>query len=227
MNAGFVLKSTHCTQILFVNDDKKNRNFAPVNRSIHLRIVFIYKLIEMILETERLVLRPWKEADATDLYRYAKDEQVGPVAGWPPHKSIEESAEIIRTVFAQEGVYAVTLKDDDIAIGCIGLMTGSKSNFPISESEGEISYWIGVPFWGRGLIPEAMREMIRHGFEDLKLTTLWCGYFEGNEKSKRAQEKCGFRYYSTETDRLNALMDDIRTEHISRLTKEEWIVLKL
>ena len=82
----------------------------------------------MILKTERLILRPWRATDAADLYRYAKDERVGPVAGWPPHKSVGESAEVIRTVFAQEGVYAVALKEDDVAIGCIGLITGDRSN---------------------------------------------------------------------------------------------------
>lgn len=82
----------------------------------------------MTLETERLILRPWRETDVEDLYKYAKDNRVGPIAGWPPHKSVEESAEIIRTVFAQEGVYAVALKEKDIAIGCIGLITGNKSN---------------------------------------------------------------------------------------------------
>lgn len=181
----------------------------------------------MILETERLVLRPWRETDAEDLYKYAKDDRVGPIAGWPPHKSIKESAEIIRTVFAQEGVYAVTLKGEDIAIGCIGLILGDKSNFSISEKEGEVSYWIGVPFWGKGLIPEAIREIVRHGFEDLKLIAIWCGYFDGNEKSKRAQEKCGFRHLRTEVDKPYPLMNDIRTEHISCLTKEEWVELNL
>lgn len=179
----------------------------------------------MILETERLILRPWREADAEDLYEYAKDDRIGPIAGWPPHKSIEESAEIIRTIFVQEGVYAVTLKEDDVAIGCIGLIRGAKSNFPISEDEGEISYWIGVPFWGKGLIPEAICEVVRYGFEKLELTAIWCGYSDGNEKSKRAQEKCGFRYHRTDTDKPSALMNDIRTEHVSYLSKEEWIEL--
>ncbi|MDE5731337.1 MAG: GNAT family N-acetyltransferase [Alistipes sp.] len=176
----------------------------------------------MKLETERLVLRPWKATDAKSLYRYAKDERVGPAAGWPPHRSEAESAEIIRTVFAQEGVFAVTLRGSDTPIGCIGLIVGSGSNFPISEQEGEISYWIGVPFWGRGLIPEAMKEVIRYGFEDLGLSALWCGYFDGNEKSKRAQEKCGFRWHHTNEEQYFPLTDDRRIEHVSRLTKGEW-----
>lgn len=177
----------------------------------------------MNLETERIVLRPWKETDAEALYEYAKDGRVGPAAGWPVHQSVEESREIIRTVFMQEGVYAVTLKGDDKAIGCIGVLCGAKSNLPIDEDEGEISYWIGVPFWGQGLIPEAMRRLIYYSFEDLQLRNLWCGYFDGNTKSKRAQEKCGFRYHHTGEKTYYPLVDDYRVEHVSLLTREEWI----
>lgn len=176
----------------------------------------------MYLETERLILRPWRISDATDLYKYAKDERVGPIAGWPPHKSVEESENIIKTIFSQKGVFAVTLKDDDTAIGCIGLITGTNSNFPLPDNEGEISYWIGVPYWGQGLIPEAMRAIIRYGFEELNLTTLWCGYFDGNEKSKRAQEKCGFKHHHTCKEQYYPLTDDRRIEHVSRLTRSEW-----
>lgn len=177
----------------------------------------------MILETERLILRPWRESDAEDLYHYAKDQRVGPIAGWPPHTSVEESATIIKTVFSQEGVFAITLKEDDLAIGCIGLILGAKSNFPIDENEGEISYWLGVPFWGRGYIPEAIRKVVDYGFLDLKLSNIWCGYFDGNEKSYKAQSKCGFKHHHTEKDMFYELTNEIRTEHISCLSKEDWI----
>ena len=176
----------------------------------------------MILETERLRLRPWKESDAEDLYLYAKDERIGPVAGWRPHTSAQNSREIIREVLSAPQTYAVCLKEDDRAIGSIGLMIGKRSNIGLPDTEGEIGYWIGVPFWGQGLIPEAVREMIRYAFENLRLQSLWCGYFDGNEKSRRVQEKCGFRYHHTDKDIYWALTDDVRTEHIARLTKEEW-----
>ena len=56
----------------------------------------------MIIETKRLILRPWEENDASDLYRYAKNPNIGPIAGWPPHKNIEDSLNIIKTVFSQK-----------------------------------------------------------------------------------------------------------------------------
>lgn len=171
------------------------------------------------MQTKRLILRPWCETDAESLYEYAKDDRVGPIAGWPVHTDVENSREIIKNVLAVDETYAVCLKEDNRAIGSIGLMLGKNSNLALPENEGEIGYWIGVPFWGRGLIPEAMQELIRHAFDDLHLARLWCGYFDGNEKSKRAQEKCGFVYHHTDKDIYWALMDDIRTEHITCLEK--------
>lgn len=175
------------------------------------------------LTTERLLLRPWEEADAESLYEYAKDERVGPVAGWPVHTSVENSREIIREVLSVPENYAVCLKEDGRAIGCVGLMVGSRSNIGLPETDGEIGYWIGVPFWGRGLIPEAVRETIRHAFADLRLETLWCGYFDGNDKSRRVQKKCGFVYHHTNADVPWKVMGDVRTEHITRLTKSAWL----
>ena len=176
----------------------------------------------MQLETKRLILRPWCEADAEALYEYAKNPAVGPVAGWPPHTSVENSREIIRDVLSASEVYAVCLKEDDRVVGSIGLTVGKDSNLDLRDTEGEIGYWIGVPFWGQGLIPEAVLRLQRRGFEDLKLAKIWCGYFDGNEKSKRVQEKCGFTYHHTNKDIYWALMDEIRTEHITCLTKEDW-----
>ena len=178
--------------------------------------------MKQMLHTERLILRPWNDADAENLYKYAKDERVGPAAGWPPHTSVENSREIIRNVLSEDETYAVCLKEDNKAIGSIGLMIGKRSKLDIPENEAEIGYWIGVPFWGQGLIPEAVREMIRYAFDELHLARLWCGYFDGNEKSKRVQEKCGFVYHHTNKDIEWKLMNLVLTEHVTRLTKEEW-----
>lgn len=76
---------------------------------------------------------------------------------------------------------------------------------------------------GKGLIPEAVRELIRYAFEELDIDRLWCGHFDGNEKSRRVQEKCGFIHYQTNKDQLWELTGEVKTEHISILTKTEWM----
>lgn len=175
-----------------------------------------------ILKTKRLILRPWEEADAESLYRYAKNPKVGPIAGWPVHTGVENSREIIRGVLSEPETYAVVLRETGEPVGSIGLMIGHNSRLRLRADEGEIGYWIGEPYWGQGLIPEAVREMIRYGFEQLDLKTLWCGYFDGNEKSRRVQEKCGFCYHHTEENVACPLIDAIRTEHVSCIAKEAW-----
>jgi RimJ/RimL family protein N-acetyltransferase len=175
----------------------------------------------MTFETERLILRAWNTEDAENLYKYAKDPKVGPIAGWPVHTSVENSRDIIINVLAVPETYAVCLKQDNKAIGSIGLLIGDKSNIKIHDDEAEIGYWIGVPFWGQGLIPEAVRCLMRYAFEELNIKKLWCGYFDGNEKSKRVQEKCGFQYQYTIKDKEWPLINDVKTEHITCITKEQ------
>lgn len=179
-----------------------------------------------MLETKRLVLRPWRASDAEDLYHYAKDPDIGPAAGWPVHTSIENSLEIIKDVLSADETYAVCLKETDRIVGSIGLMIGQASNLKLPCAEGEIGYWIGKPFWGQGLIPEAVKELLRHGFEDLKLEKIWCGYFDENFKSKKVQEKCGFKYHHTNENLYCELIDEVRTEHVSCMTVKDYKILK-
>lgn len=177
-------------------------------------------------ETDRLILRPWREADAESLYEYAKDPLIGPIAGWPIHTSVENSREIIRDILSMDECYAVTIKPDDRAVGSVGLMVGKASNLDLPDNEAEIGYWIGVPFWGRGYIPEATRKVMRHAFEDLGMDVLWCGYFDGNEKSHRVGHKCGFRHHRTEQKEW-PLIGKTVTQHITRITKEEFENLEI
>ena len=90
------------------------------------------------------------------------------------------------------------------------------------DDECELGYWIGKPYWGRGYMPEAAKELLRHGFEDLGMTTIWCGYYDGNSKSKRVQEKVGFEYHHTCNDVPVTLLNEIRVGHTNVMTKEHW-----
>ena len=142
----------------------------------------------MTLETERLILRPWKEDDAESLYKYAKNPEVGPIAGWPVHTSVENSREIIKSVLAADETYAVCLREDNVAIGSIGLITPAQSHTKAADDEIEIGYWIGVPYWGQGLIPEAVRALQKHAFLDLGCSAMWCGYYDGNENQNAVRK---------------------------------------
>ena len=174
-----------------------------------------------MIETERLILRPWREDDAEALYKYASDPDVGPPAGWPPHTSVENSRDIIRTVFSAPETYAVCLKDGS-PIGSIGLKLKGSTDMTDREDACELGYWIGKPFWGQGMIPEASKALLRHAFEDLGMRAVWCGYYEGNEKSKRVQEKLGFVYHHTTEGLEVTLVNEIRTGHTNLMTKEHW-----
>ena len=178
------------------------------------------------INTERLILRTWQESDAEALYKYAQDPAIGPIAGWPPHTSVEESLNIIRTVFAAPESCAVELKQTGEPVGSIGIMFGDGlHSAEMQENEAEIGYWIGKPYWGQGLIPEAVRRLMQRCFEDLGINAIWCGYYDGNTKSRRVMAKCGFRFHHTAEGKTSPL-GDIRTEHFMKMTKEEWEELK-
>lgn len=103
----------------------------------------------MVIHTERLTLRPWRETDAASLFTYASDPEVGPASGWPPHRSIEESGEIIRTVFSAPHAFAVCLAATDEPVGSIGLMPSRcETSHQGDGLELEVGYWIARPFWG-------------------------------------------------------------------------------
>ena len=178
------------------------------------------------LETERLIMRRWEDADAEDLYRYASNPDVGPIAGWPPHQSIDESRDVIKNVFNGKEAYAICLKEDGKAIGAIELKLNGHTDMTDRDDECEMGYWVGKPFWGQGIMPEAVREMLRHAFEDCGMRKVWIGYYEGNTKSKRVQEKCGFRYQWKSENVDVPLMHEKRTGHVSSITKDQWQLIK-
>ena len=174
-----------------------------------------------MLQTQSLILREWEDADAEDLYKYASNPLVGPIAGWPEHRSVKESLEVIQNILKAPNTFAVVLKDTNRVVGSIGLMIGKASNIGLPDDEAEIGYWIGVPYWGRGLIPEATKEIIRYAFEELKLKKLWCGYFDGNLQSRRVIEKCGFTYAYTKDDVPCQIKGLLRREHVYCLCNKE------
>lgn len=175
-----------------------------------------------MLETDRLILRRWTEEDAASLFAYAKDPEVGPIAGWPPHKSEEESKSVIRNVLNGAECYAICEKGRDIAIGSVELKLNGHTDMTERDDECELGYWLGRPFWGRGYMPEAAKALLQRAFRELGMTTVWCGYYDGNQKSKRVQEKLGFVFHHTCNEVPVPLMNEVRIGHTNFMTRERW-----
>ena len=177
----------------------------------------------MQLETEHLILRPWQESDLEWVYEYFSDPAVAIPSGLPTHTSMEDSRRMLTDVLSAPNTFALYLKSEGHVIGDIVLMIGQASFEKLPDTEAELGYWIGKPYWGQGLTTEAARKMIRYAFEELKLEKLWSGYFDGNDASRRVQEKCGFRYCYTKREFYWEDLKAIRTEHFSCLTREEYL----
>lgn len=171
------------------------------------------------VETERLVLRPWREDDAAALYKYASDPDIGPPAGWDVHTSVENSLHILRTVLMEENTWAVTIKPGDEPVGSAGIFP---TDAPDAHGAPEIGYWIGKPFWGCGYIPEAVRALIDRCFKD-GAETVWCSHFAGNDKSRRVIEKSGFKYAFTLPRRVSLHEGAPERDTLYyKITREEW-----
>ena len=146
------------------------------------------------IETERLILRPWQEADLEALYAYASHPDVGIHAGWNPHTTINESKLILDMFIREKMVFALELKENGCVIGSLGLEEPNPD--PVTKGYGrEIGYVLGKPYWGRELMVEAVRAVIDYCFEVLDFDFLTCGHFVQNHRSRRVIEKIGFTYF--------------------------------
>ena len=146
------------------------------------------------IETPRLILRPWEDTDLDDLFAYASVDGVGQMAGWLPHKDMEESRRILDMFIREKKTLALELKETGKVIGSLGIEENDYDHIGPDRLGREIGYVLSKMYWGRGLMPEAVSAVIRYCFVELKYDYLLCGHFPRNDRSRRVIEKCGFRY---------------------------------
>lgn len=151
------------------------------------------------IETARLLLRPWRAADAAALYALAQDERVGPAAGRAALTSEAEGAAAIGSLFSAPGTWAITPRGDDTPIGGIALRPATAA---AARGEPELGCWLGVPFWGNGYAPEAARALLRLAFDELGLARVWCSHSAENHQSRRVIRKCGFLFQFAQSERV-------------------------
>ncbi len=158
------------------------------------------------LVTKRLILRDLRQTDLKAFNHYAKKPNIGPAAGWAPHKSLEESHKILSMMIHEQEVWGITLKQDDSLIGTIGLHVRNFDN--AIENRKEIGYVIDDTYWGQGYMVEAVLKVLEFGFLTLELDEITCGHSVVNQRSKRVIEKTGFTYTHIES-RHDAYQQDI------------------
>ena len=147
-----------------------------------------------MLETSRLIIRPWSTDDADDLYRYASDSRVSELALWPCHTDVAMSRTVIETYFmTNPDTSAIALKESGEVVGCIGLVPVGDEHYPPLPHEREVGYWIGYPLWNHGYTTEALRELIEYCRQRSDISSLLITTDERNTASQRVAEKCGFK----------------------------------
>ena len=139
-------------------------------------------------------LRHWRESDAKCLYHFAKNPNIGPIAGWPPHESVENSLTIIKTLFCRPECYAIV--KDDIPIGCVELLIHPDGNHWWGEGSAELGYWVAEEYQSRGYATEASRILIERAFNDLGIERIYATFKIENMASRRVLEKLGFEFHA-------------------------------
>ena len=161
-----------------------------------------FRINGKVIETERLILRAFKQTDLEAFYEYASVEDVGEMAGWKHHESIDESRKIMDSFINNDKVFAICLKENNKVIGSIGIekygLEDALTEFKNYRGR-ELGYVLSKDYWGKGLMPEAVNAVIEYLFNELDYDFLLCGYYNFNERSKQVQTKCGFRPYRSLT----------------------------
>lgn len=146
------------------------------------------------LQTQRLELRAWRMDDFEDFYGYAQNPNIGPNAGWEPHTDRDASRALLQSFIKADETWAMVWKESGRVIGSIGLHPdGKRSGCNVRM----IGYVLAQEYWGKGIMPEGVKRVLQHSFEDLALDAVSICHFPFNLKSKRVIEKCGFTYEGT------------------------------
>ena len=175
----------------------------------------------VILKTDRLILRPWKETDLEDLYAYASVDGVGQMAGWAPHSDREETKKVLTRFIERRKTFALEYRGK--VIGSLGVEEYSEEQFPefADKKVRELGFILSKDYWGQGLMPEAVNEVIRYLFEEVGLDILLCAHFLSNKQSARVQEKCGFKHYAYGS--YETKFGTVEKDETNILTREDWL----
>ena len=135
-------------------------------------------------------LRPWKKSDMKFLLKYADNPRIAMnLTDMFPHPYTKLSGKrFLKMARSADPVRIFAIEINGEAVGSIGL-------FPLSDirrNNAEIGYWLAEPFWGKGIMTEAVKQMVEYGFKTFNINRIYAGTFGRNTGSQRVLEKAGF-----------------------------------
>ncbi len=146
------------------------------------------------LETERLILRKLLYSDKNDIFSYAQNPKVAQHVLWDAHQSNFDTLEFLNIVYEaynknNAAPWGIQLKNEDKIIGTSGFVSWDKE-----KKEAEIGFALAEEYWNKGIITEANIEIIKFGFEKMKLNKIVSRCKPENIGSYKVLEKCGFTF---------------------------------
>lgn len=182
------------------------------------------------IETERLILRNYKESDFNDFWDYVSQPNVGPrTGGWPPYTEKEKARERLLNVDCKNLLqFAVYYKEDKKVIGSVEIMEPKQERYPdieIGKNTKEIGYLLSENYWSRGIMTEAVRAIVCFAFSVLKLDKIVIGHDVKNIGSGRVQEKVGFRFVK-QSDEIHTWLGGESHLIEREMTREDYLKMK-
>lgn len=180
-----------------------------------------------MMETDRLILRNFRESDIEDYWEYVQMENVGPRAGWPAYTDRNKAVDRLNIEMEKPDQFAIVLKKENKVIGSVELMACKRERYsmiptPVEDNAKEIGFVLSARYWGNGYMPEAAKKVMEYGFETLGVSAIYIGHAKANTNSGRVQDKLGFRVIG-EQPNYRTWIDGKETDFVARkMTKEEW-----
>lgn len=173
-----------------------------------------------ILESARLILRPFTMDDVEDVFSYASDSVVTEYLTWPSHTEISQTKKVVKEFYIGNiGTYAIELKSEGKCIGCIELRPC------IEHDKSGFGYVLDRNYWNKGYMSEALNLILNFSFSKLNLNRVESNHYVGNEGSGRVMQKCGMKYEGTGKQEMKIKGKFYDVVHYAIL-KEDWINLK-
>ena len=174
-----------------------------------------------ILETRRLILRPMRRSDVSDIVALAGDEAVATKTASIPYPLTHREAEgwldrHLRSGGGKELVFAIEHKEDQMFLGAIGLL------IPRAREAAPMGYWLGRSFWNQGYMTEAIRRLLHYAFDELDVTAVRAAAYPDNPASMRVQEKAGMTFVGREMEPAPARGGD-KEVLVREITRAQWL----